>query len=200
MPIALDCMCGPNAPWSRALEWCGWSTRPRDWLIDPAHDLSSPKLQSEIRAEIASVDALLWAMDCSTLTRARDRPIPGEAHPPMRLRSSRYLTGLPVLQKPQHAALLQRVQHANSLVTFSGSTLLQAVSKNLAAIAENPRNSYYWEFPELVQFSAFEEVNDVDYMACALGGARAKKQRLRGNVSEVAYLQSACHNLHAETK
>ena len=200
MPIALDCMCGPNAPWSRALEWCGWATRPRDWLIDPAHDLSSPRLQSEIRAEIASVDALLWAMDCSTLTRARDRPIPGEAHPPMRLRSSRYLTGLPVLQKPQHAALLQRVQHANSLVTFSGSTLLQAVSKNLAAIAENPRNSYYWEFPELVQFSAFEEVNDVDYMACALGGARAKKQRLRGNVSEMADLQSVCRHVHSETE
>ena len=91
VPLALDCMCGPNAPWSRALEWCGWSTRPRDWLIDPAHDLTSPAMQSEVRASLASADALLWAMDCNTLTRARDRPIPGESHPPMRLRSQRCL-------------------------------------------------------------------------------------------------------------
>ncbi len=37
---------------------------------------------------------------------------------------------------------------------FSGSILLQAVSSSLAAIAENPRNLYYWEFPGLVHFSA----------------------------------------------
>ncbi len=40
---------------------------------------------------------------------------------------------------------------------FSGSILLQAVSSSLAAIAENPRNLYYWEFPELVHFSALRE-------------------------------------------
>ncbi len=107
---------------------------------------------------------------------------------PSALRSC-YIIGIPELQRPQHATLLQRVQHANSSVIFSGSTLLQAVSSSLAAIAENPRNLYYWEFPELVQFSAFEGVNSFtsDCWGCV---ASTLADTYRSSVVEVTQNQS----------
>ena len=85
-PKALDLMAGHNAPWSKALGWCGWSCEPWDIPIDASHDLSDPAKQAEIPAKIDEIDALLWGMDCNSLTRARERPVAGNRHPPPRLR------------------------------------------------------------------------------------------------------------------
>eukprot|EP00972_Heterocapsa_arctica_P038792 5716720-Heterocapsa_arctica.AAC.1 len=55
-------------------------------------------------------------MDCSTLSRARERPIPGCANPPRPLRDAANLYGLPILT-PRES---QRVQDANKLVDMCG--------------------------------------------------------------------------------
>ena len=88
-PHAIDCMCGPNSPWSQALEWCGWSTEQHDWLFDPTQDLSDPAIQTRIR--------------CSPW--------------PRRLRSATHLLGLPILSRPQYAHLAAKVALANALIS-----------------------------------------------------------------------------------
>ena len=85
-PRALDLMSGPNSPWSKALGWCGWTCTPKDIPIDKSHDLTDPKVQAEVMNEIDDVDALLWEMDCNSLTRARERPIKDERYPPQPIR------------------------------------------------------------------------------------------------------------------
>ena len=67
-----------------------------------------------------------------------------------------------------------------------------------AAVAENPGNSYNLRFRTLQEYLDLPGVKDYFYVACALGGARAKKQRLRGNVVELSLLSSKCRRTHSE--
>ena len=192
-------MSGPNAPWSKALEWCGWETIPYDILIDQSHDLSDPAVQARVLIEIERADALLWEMDCNSLTRARERPIAGERHPPPPLRGKgQHVMGLPALQDPHRAADLRKVQKANDLVIFSGKTLAMAHKQGSAIVAENPRNAYYWLFKCIQYLLTLLGVFMVEYMACALAGARAKKQSLLTNVEELRTMASVCRHVHAE--
>ena len=92
--------------------------------------------------EIDDVDALLWEMDCDSLTRARERPIKDERHPPQPLRGNgRHVTGLPALRDPRRAADLRKVQEANDLVNFPAKTREKAHKRGAAIVAENPRNA-----------------------------------------------------------
>ena len=87
-----------------------------DIPIDKAHDLYKPEVQAKVMSELEEVDALLWEMDCNSLTRARERPIRGERHPPPPLRGKgRDVTGLPALRDPRRAEDLRKVQEANDL-------------------------------------------------------------------------------------
>ena len=86
----------------------------------------------EIEQKVEQIDALLWAMDCNTLGRARERAIPGERHPPQRLRSENQYQGLPYLHERGNEDLLERVLNANTLVRFSAHTLDKAIRLGIA--------------------------------------------------------------------
>eukprot|EP00972_Heterocapsa_arctica_P056600 8355563-Heterocapsa_arctica.AAC.1 len=51
--------------------------------------------------------ANLYAPDCKTLSRARDRPIPGARFQPVRLRSKQFPLGLPGLPGPVRAKVVK---------------------------------------------------------------------------------------------
>ena len=72
-PYALDVFSGENAPVAYALAWCGWRVEPIDWLLNPRHDLSKLDFQQALAALVDTCDASVWAVDCSTLSRARQR-------------------------------------------------------------------------------------------------------------------------------
>ena len=57
---------------------------PVDWLLNETHDLSNPDIQKAVATRMKSCDAAMWAVDCPTLSRARERPIPGHKAPPSR--------------------------------------------------------------------------------------------------------------------
>ena len=97
-------------------------------------------------------------------------------------------------------ALLERVLNANALVRFSAKTLDKAIRLGIATLAENPRNSYYWEFEEIDALRDLPEVDDFEYMGCSLGGARAKKQRIRSNVKELGAIRCQCRHTHDPTE
>ena len=143
-PRAVNCTSGPNAPWSLALQWCGWLTSDWDWLIDESHDLSDHAVQKRVEADMVDADAILWQMDCSSLTKAREIPAKGRGGAPPRLRGQgKHVEGLPELKQADRERHLRRVDRANECVRFSGRTLAWAAKRGMAIVAENPRNSFY---------------------------------------------------------
>ncbi len=79
---------------------------------------------------------------------------------------------------------------------MSTEQLHSKVAKGYGGLGENPRNSLYWDFPRV---EALLEAGcvDYDYMACAHGGARAKKQRIRSNIQRIAGRRAKCRHMHS---
>ena len=88
---------GENAPVAYALAWCGWRVEPVDWLPNPRHDLSKAEVQHAVAIQVQSCDAATWAVDCSTLSSAREVAIPGHHAAPKPLRAENEVRGLRTL-------------------------------------------------------------------------------------------------------
>ena len=173
------------------MEWCGWSVLPIDWAISPQHDLHDADLQAHLLQIVGKVDMWMVAMDCSTFSRARERPIPGHKTPPQPLRDARHPEGLPDLAPREK----DRVEKANNLVSFFCQLLAAAHKAGAAGALENPRRAWIWELPQ-VQALLQLPWSDFDYTACSLGGARAKAQRIRSSVSELKAVCCSCYHNH----
>ena len=95
VPTARVMFSGENSPATLALRWCGWNTlTPIDIIHGPSHDLSKSLVQETIQSSEATVDAWLAGIDCTTQTKARERPIPGVQNPPTPLRDELHLDGV----------------------------------------------------------------------------------------------------------
>ena len=97
-PFALDMLSGENAPVAYTLSWCGWRVEPVDWLLNARHDLSKPEVQRGVAIQVQSCDAAIWAVDCSTLSRAREMAIPGHHAAPRPLRVEDEVRGFRILE------------------------------------------------------------------------------------------------------
>jgi hypothetical protein len=128
------------------------------------------------------------AMDCSTLSRAREIPIPGRQGGPQPLRSEDHIFGLPSLTGTD----VERVTEANQLVEVFGRISQVAHKATAAVVLENPRRAYFWRFP-CIQRLQKPHWHQVDYMACSLA---AKSQRLLTNVSQLQALACECKHVH----
>ncbi len=146
--------------------------------FNPPADLLDPAVQAEAEEDIKLAHLLTCAMDCSTLSRVCDIPIRGSNVQPKPLRDEQNLRGLPRLQEPGAEAELRACTEANKLIYCSTAQLHAQVDRGEGALGENPRNSLYWKFPRVQELVA-KDCADYEYDACAQGGARAKKQRIR---------------------
>ena len=108
-PFALDMFSGENAPVAYALSWCGWRVEPVDWLLNARHDLSNAEVQRAVAIQVQACDAAIWAVDCSTLSRAREVAILGHHAAPRPLRAENEVRGLRTLEGRDAA----RVEQAN---------------------------------------------------------------------------------------
>ena len=184
-------MSGANAPVAKALQWCGWGILAYDWEISVEHDLGNTDLQQKLLSEVNEVDFWMVAMGCSTFSRARERPIPGHHNSPKPFRGAEHPLGLPGLS----ARDAERAKGANSIVSFF-CTLLTAASKSGAAgMLENPLRAWLWAIAEVSKLLELPEWDDHGYWACALGGARAKGQRIRSNVTELVNVRCECRHI-----
>jgi len=191
-PKAVDIMCGRNMPVGRALMWCGWEVQGFDWARDPRHDMRSAAVRREILEAAAAADATVGAMDCSTLSRARERPILGHAKAPRPLRDAQHPEGLPGLTEHEG----QRVKEANDIVYFFGELGRRATEAGAACVLENPLRAWFWVIRPIEQLLGLPGWEDFDYAACCFSGARAKRQRLRANVPELSSLRCECKHVH----
>ena len=71
-PVAVDLMCGGNAPLTKALLYCGWKCAPVDLVLDPGHDLASAECQPLVQQAVDQACLVLAAIDCSTKSSEGD--------------------------------------------------------------------------------------------------------------------------------
>ena len=186
---------GKNAPVAYALAWCGWNVEPIDWLINKNHDLSDLQVQATVASRMQECDAAIWAVDCSTLSRAREIAIPGHKHGPKPLRSEQLPRGLHDLQGRDK----ERVRQANLFIDFTFEQVESSVAAGKAAILESPGRSHLWNFEQLKQIRKTPAWQRTTYDACCWGGARKKQQAMESNVPELRrQLQASCHHIHAK--
>ena len=142
VPTARVMFSGENSPATLALRWCGWDTlKPIDIIHGPSHDLSKSLVRETIQSSEATVDAWLAGIDCTTQTKARERPIPGVQNPPTPLRDELHLDGLPELEGEQ----LRRVQEANIAADWCPDLLDGCDTQyGAAGVVENPGTSWLW--------------------------------------------------------
>ena len=87
-------------------------------------------------------DAAIWAVDCSTLSRARRIAIPGHKYGPKPLRTEAMPRGFQTLQA--HEA--ERVKQANLFIDFTFEQVALSIAAGKAAILESPARSHLWHF------------------------------------------------------
>ena len=192
-PFALDMFSGENAPVAYALAWCGWRVEPVDWLLNPQHDLSKAEVQHAVAIQVQACDAALWAVDCSTLSRAREVAIPGHHAAPRPLRAENEARGLRTLEGHDAA----RVEQANLFIDFTFGQIALAVSAGKAAVLESPARSHLWGFQQLKDIRKLPGWRRTLYNACCWGGACSKKQALESNVAEIDEVQLPPHTFQS---
>lgn len=201
-PCVVGLMSGERAPFETALAWCGWAVRVYEILpntFNGAADLLDPAVRSEAESDIELADLVIFQMDCKTLSRAREIPLrfPAKRIKSLPLRGAgEHHRGLPRLQQQGAETELKATQDANSLIDWGTEELHKTVDRAAGALLENPRNSLLWEFPRVAALTD-KGCEDYDHDACAHGGARAKKQRWRGNIPEVGERRADCHHMHS---
>ena len=141
-------------------------------------------------------DAAIWAVDCSTLSRAREIAIPGHRHGPKPLRSEAMPRGL--LSLPPHEA--DRVKQANLFIDFTFEQVALSIAAGKAAILESPARSHLWHFKQLEGIRRTPAWQRTTYDACCWGGARKKRQAMESNVPELHRLQASCHHVHDDSE
>ena len=164
-PYALDVFSGENAPVGYALAWCGWRVEPIDWLLNAHHDLSKLEVQQGLATLVNSLDAAIWAVDCSTLSRAREVAIPGHNNGPKLLRAENAVRGLQSLAGRDAT----RVEQANLFIDFTFAQIGRSVAAGQAAILEPAARSHLWGFQQLKDTRKMPEWRRTLYDGMLLG-------------------------------
>ena len=142
-----------------------------------AHDILTPEGRAGAVDLALKAAVTLLAPECKTLSRARDRPIPGARRQPRRLRSAAWPYGLPQLRK-RGGPLWAKVQRGNELAEMTANVINELEARRdemeVGWIVENPGNSYFWELDAFKKLGALPVVHAPVVHNCMLGGRRQK--------------------------
>ena len=141
---------------------------------------------------------LLWvhfAPVCGTASRAREIPRPGVFNLPRPLRSLDFPLGLPDLEGDE----LKRVEIANFLFQYTCDLFSMCVRRNILATVENPRGSYFWLTPFMLELMRIYPLYATDFQACMYGSKRDKWTRIVASFPEVLQMDLVCDRKHQHT-
>ena len=192
MPTAIDYFCGSRVPVGRALAWCGWAVVAKDRSLEEATDLTDEKEASEVRSRHLEYDAAMIAAPCGSMSRVREVNLQKRGcnvrSPP--LRNAQYPRGLPGLS----AADQQKVDEGNLCADLAWELAGQSLQAESAGelhamVMESPDRSWHWAQAGAVKAREYESWAETPYAACALMGARSKKEKLGSNVEEIKLIK-----------
>ena len=98
-------------------------------------------MQILLLEKVPATDPTFIGQDCKTLSRIREKPIPGQPSSSRPLRSEACVKGSPGLSEANQ----QRVDNANALVAFTCLLVRRVVRCRNGFGLERPRNSFLWQ-------------------------------------------------------
>ena len=136
---------------------------------------------------------LAWvhlAPACSTASRTRD--LWSSPSAPRPLRTDDYPLGLPTLSGSDAA----RVALANELFQFSCEVFRSAADRGILVTMENPRNSYLWQTPYVLDLQRHVPTAKADFQVCMFGGSRDKWTSILANFPHISQMSICCDGNH----
>ena len=180
-----------------ALLMIGWQVSVLEWEINQEDDIRKPEVRQKYEDMRPSLDAAMIAFPCESLTRARERPIPGHPNPPRPLRNARCVRGLPGLSDRNQAM----VDSGNACADWGIQYAIDLDEQGATVLFENPKNSWLRKFQQMQACLSRPGWEESEYPACAYFSARCKWQWAAGNSSAVKRIQvDGCHHLHDENE
>ena len=149
----------------------------------------------ELLEELLSSPLLLWvhfAPVCGTASRAREIPRPELSLAPQPLRSLEHPLGLPDLSPIDQ----KRVDIANELFRYTCQIFAFCVRRGILATMENPRGSYLWVIPFVLELQRIYPLFATDFQACMYGSLRDKRTRIVASFPEIVQLDVTCDRRH----
>ena len=129
---------------------------------------------------------------CGIASRAREIPRPELSSAPQPLRSLDYPLGLPTLGPSD----LKRVEIANELFRYTCQLFAFCLSRGVLATMENPRGSYLWVIPFVLELLQNYPLFATDFLACMYGSMRDKWTRVVASFSEMSQMDATCDRGH----
>ena len=143
--------------------------------------------------ELSVSFAAHWAPNCSSFSRAREKPIPGVANPPRPLRSDTYPRGIPSVLVKLPRAKRRKLEADTQMAEMAANDCLSRISEGKLFSLEHPKNSIARELPSWKAFKSHESVFVTEYHACMYKGCeRRKSQVLIHNVKQLRRLARIC--------
>ena len=123
-----------------------------------------------------------WAPNCSTFSRARERPIPGVSNPPRPLRSEKEPAGIQTELKLLPPSKRRKVEDDTRMANLSAEKCIEAHEKGKKFSLEHPGNSLARFLPSWSKLENSEGVLSTEYHTCMFSPCERKKfQRLIHN-------------------
>ena len=154
LPTFAEGFCGPNAPlsWQVAVAG-GQCVRPLDRLRPPYPDVLCASGQTHVEQEFNKEEVAIefWAPDCSSMTRARGRPI--------LLPDGRRILGPPALRSNREpegftwglrTADAKKVRDGNAMADLALARLSWRIHNWGIGLYEQPWDSFAWQLPRAV--------------------------------------------------
>ena len=125
------------------MAWIGWDVEAVDWELDKGMDLTEPEVQQKYLKLASKAKVSLVATPCDTLSKIRNKPIPGHPNPPLPLRNADHIWGLPGLGDRDR----KKAEDGNKLVEFSLQYAEKVDEAGNGVLLETPLNSWFHQFP-----------------------------------------------------
>ena len=200
-----------TAKLSKAAKDVGFQTLPIDKTTARAsqifvaqYDLADPNAVQAVlevlRSEAHRTAAVHFAPACGTASKAREKKLQQFVKKgykvPVPLRSAIKPMGLDKLSG------LDKVRTETANLVYSATALLvkECISLGILCSVENPENSLFWHFPDILKFMEHFPGHSVSFHNCMHGGKRNKLTKWWASDDTFEALRSTCDNSHSHAK
>ena len=152
------------------------------WDLLRGRDVFTQKIA--LSNELGSTLIRHWAPNCSTFSRAREKPIPGVKFSPKPLRNDLFPNGIPEALEKLPATKRRKVILDTEMAEMAANDCIQAHLSHRYFSLEHPRNSIARRLESWERLEGLEGVYKTEYHACMFEGcSRRKAQILIHNIS-----------------
>ena len=127
-----------------------------------------------------------WAPNCSTFSRARERPIPGVLNPPIPLRSDSEPKGIRSVVDKLPPSKRRKITLDTEMADLAANDCMTAHRSGRKFSLEHPKNSIARKLESWQELEGLEGVEKTEYHACMFPGcSRRKSQVLIHNIPDL---------------